>query len=127
MDIQTILDTCNGEDWCSQLQQLEIYGGHETTNDPEDGIRGSSSPGLDSVLGHMGVQAAGASTEESESTASTPTWLASFKTSVANYAKGPDQGLQEQPDDMPESIILERCYPENTTGNAGKTPQRPKS
>ena len=126
MDLQDILSTCDGEDWCSQLQQLEIYGGHETTNDPEDGIRGSSSPGLDSVLGHMGVQAAGASTEESESTASTPTWLASFKTSVANYAKGPDQGLQEQTDDMPE-IILERCYPKNTTGNAGNAPQGPKT
>ena len=126
MDLQTILDTCDGEDWCSQLQQLEIYGGHETIDDTEDGLRGSSSPGLDSILGDMGIQAAGASTEEPGSTNTTPTWLTSFTEGVANYAKGPDQGLQEQTDDMPE-IILERCYPKNTTGNAGNAPQGPKT
>ena len=84
MDLQTILDTCDGNDWCSQLQQLEIYGKHETTEDLEDGFRSSSSPGLDNILGDMGIQAAGASTEEPGPTTTTAPWLTSFKTSVAN-------------------------------------------
>ena len=47
MDLATILDTCDGTDWTSQLEKLEIHRIHGDNHDAQDGFSGSGDPGLD--------------------------------------------------------------------------------